>query len=311
MKNALILIIIWLTITGIAFVVIKRLLIPNFDNRLDSFKKIRVERLSNNTILSGESFTGILNLLGKFSMPVDAWQSSKIKIRLLNAGLHGEKSILIYYASKTFFTLIIPAASFIYSYKQGHTISNAFLLATALAIVGYIIPDLMLNYKIRKRQTALINSFPDALDLVRICVDTGLGLDAAISRVGDEVRIVSPILAEEFEQLSIELRAGSSRDNALTNLAIRTGIKDIEALVAMLKQANRFGTNVTESLHVFAEDLRAKRKVRSQELAAKIPVKISIPIILCIFPALFVVIIGPAIISLFNTLQNTGNPLGK
>mgnify|MGYP000423216712 FL=1 len=153
-----------------------------------------------------------------------------------------------------------------------------------------------------------MNSFPDALDLVRICVGCGLGLDAAITRVGEEIRLVSPELAEEFEQLSLELRAGSSRENALSNLAMRTGLKDIEALVAMLKQASRFGTNVTEALLIFSADLRAKRKTRAQEIAAKIPVKISMPIILCIFPALFVVILGPAIISLVNTLRGGNSP---
>ena len=108
----------------------------------------------------------------------------------------------------------------------------------------------------------------------------------------------------------LELRAGISRENALNNLAMRTGLKDIEALVAMLKQANRFGTNVTEALHIFSEDLRAKRKTRAQEIAAKIPVKISLPIILCIFPALFVVILGPAIIGLVNTIRGGASPLG-
>ncbi len=311
MKIALTLLMIWLVISGISFFVIKKFWSFKLDNRLDTLQKLQIQRSESSRVEGGKSFTGVLDALGKLSKPADAWKSSKIKSRLLNAGFHGERASLIYYASKTFFTLIGPFLSFIYSYNQGHSSSNALLLAIALAVGGYFIPNFFLNYQISKRQKELTKYFPDALDLIRICVDTGLGLDAAISRVGKELKLISPVLAEEFEQLNTEIGAGSSRDNALSNLAIRTGLKDIEALVAMLKQAHHFGTNVTESLQVFSEDLRSKRQVRSKEIAAKIPVKISVPIILCIFPALFVVILGPAIISLFNTLNSTGSPLGR
>lgn len=278
-------------------------------------KEIRIgllkdQRLRNEPTIEQPSnpsvFNDAFNLLGSFSMPSDIGSLSKLRIRFLNAGYRGEAIAIIYFSTKTFLTLVIPIFSFAYSYYQGHAITSALVLAIFLAVIGYFVPDFILNYLIRYRQRELTNSFPDALDLVRICVASGLGLDAAISRVGDEIRIVSPILAEEFGQLSLELRSGSSRENALNNLAIRTGLKDIEALVAMLKQATRFGTNVTDALHIFAEDLRAKRKSRAQEMAAKIPVKISLPIILCIFPALFVVLIGPAIISLVNTMHRTG-----
>lgn len=261
--------------------------------------------------LDGGVFNEALHLLGGFSMPSDIGSLSKLRIRFLNAGYRGEAVAIIYFSVKTFLTLIVPCFSFAYSYYQGHVITSALVLAIFLAVVGYFTPDLILNFLIRRRQRELMNSFPDALDLVRICIASGLGLDAAISRVGDEIRLVSPILAEEFEQLSLELRAGSSRENALNNLALRTGLNDIEALVAMLKQANRFGTNVTDALHIFSEDLRGKRKTRAQEMAAKIPVKISLPIILCIFPALFVVILGPAIIGLVNAMHRTSGPLGN
>lgn len=311
-RDIVFLLMIWLSIFFLSFYVIKNMWSHNLDKRVDSLEKIRISLLPNtfdDTKIN--SVNTAISYLGRLSMSDDGVYTSKLKTRFLNAGFHSEKSRVTYFASKTFFSIIVPCLSFIYSYQQGHQISFALTLATCVAIFGYYLPDLVLNFLIRRRQKELIKSFPDALDLVRICVASGLGLDAAIARVGEEIKLVSPVLAQEFEQLSFELRAGSSRNNALSNLAMRTGLKDIEALVAMLKQANQFGTNVTEALYVFAEDLRVKRKMRSQEQAAKIPVKISLPIILCIFPALFVVILGPAIVSLFNTLRTTGNPFGQ
>lgn len=275
----------------------------NLDNRIAKLKQTGTNSLVNGHMNQANSMSNTLQFFSKLSMPSNMLLGSKLKTRFFNAGLHGEKPLVIYYSAKTILSLIIPCVSFLYSFYQDHSITYAMSLAVGLAIIGYWVPDFILGYLIRRRQKELVHSFPDALDLVRICVASGLGLDAAITRVGSEIKLESSTLAQEFDQLSLELRAGTSRNQALANLANRTGLKDIEALVAMLKQANQFGTNVTEALQVFADDLRNKRKMRTQEMAAKIPVKISIPIILCIFPALFVVILGPAIISLFNAFR--------
>jgi tight adherence protein C len=162
---------------------------------------------------------------------------------------------------------------------------------------------LWLRYRIKARKEQIFNTFPDALDLIRICVSSGLGLDAAIARVGNELSISSKALSEEFHQLNLELRAGATRENALKNLATRSGVEDIQSLVSMLIQSIRFGTSVSESLRIHAEGLRSKRKLKAQEAAAKIPAKLSIPMILCIFPALFVVILGPSVLRILHILQ--------
>ncbi len=303
MESLLGLLFIWVCSFCISFISLRRLWTINIDQRIAELKQIRIRSLVGSGIDQTDSMANTLQFFSRLSMPKDVLVSSKLKNRFFNAGLHGERPPVIYYSAKTILSLIIPCSSFLYSFYHEHSIAYAMSLAVGLAIIGYWIPDFILNYLIRKRQEELVRSFPDALDLVRICVASGLGLDAAIARVGSEIQLESPTLAQEFDQLSLELRAGTSRNQALANLASRTGLKDIEALVAMLKQANQFGTNVTEALQVFADDLRNKRKMRTQELAAKIPVKISIPIILCIFPALFVVILGPAIVSLFNAFR--------
>lgn len=246
-----------------------------------------------------------LSKLVKFSMDEEKWEESKLRVRFLNAGYHGDLIIIAYFGGKTLLTLVFPVIYLLWCWVSGSDTpgqKQAFI-ALGVAILGYYLPDLLLNGKIRRRQRELFESFPDALDLIRVCVSAGLGLDAAIARVGQELRIKSQALAEEFRLLSLELRAGASRAQALRNLSKRTGVDDINALVAMLIQAERFGTNVSDSLRVHADALRTKRQLRAQEQAAKIPVKLTIPMALCILPALFIVAVGPAAINILRTLS--------
>jgi tight adherence protein C len=205
----------------------------------------------------------------RFSIPVEENQLSDIKIKLLNAGYRGENPIIIYYGIKTVFAVLIPVVYLIYAllfFEQSSIVSRV-LQVTALCAVGYYLPNLILNYKIAQRKRLLFESFPDALDLIRICVASGLGIEAAVARVGSELHIISKELSEEFEILAMELRAGATRNDAFANLAMRCDIDDIKALVAMLMQASRFGTSVSESLHVYSDGLRTKRKLLAQEAA--------------------------------------------
>jgi tight adherence protein C len=170
------------------------------------------------------------------------------------------------------------------------------------AAVGYYLPNIILARRIEQRQQEIFNNFPDAIDLLLVCVEAGLGLDAALLKVGEEIRIKSTILADELHLVNLELRAGSSKDRALRNLAMRTGVQEVDTLVAMLIQADRFGTSIGESLRVHADDLRTKRRLRAEEAAAKIPLKLLFPLIFCIFPALLLVLLGPAFIQIYRVL---------
>lgn len=170
----------------------------------------------------------------------------------------------------------------------------------AAALVGYAAPDLLLRWRLARRQQALFRAFPDALDLLRVCVQAGLGLDAAIDRVGREMRLVSPLLSGEWQLTGLELRAGASRSQALRHLAERVGLPEVDALVTMLIQADRFGTRMSEALQVHADALRTQRRLRAEEAAAQLPVKLLIPLVFCIFPALLAVMLGPVGISLYR-----------
>jgi len=234
----------------------------------------------------------------------DEAMPSALRIRFWNAGWHSTAADRIYFTSKTLLTLVLPTSTWGFLWLIAPSLSDMNMLAvTALiAAAGYYLPDGILRYQIKQRQKTLFHAFPDALDLLRVCVQAGLGLDAAMERVGHEMRLSSPELSDEFELTGLALRAGASRAQALRSLAVRIGIKDIDALVSMLIQADRFGTSIAESLQVHSDALRTKRRLLAEEIAAKLPVKLLIPLIFCVFPALLTVLLGPVVISLYTQL---------
>jgi tight adherence protein C len=183
---------------------------------------------------------------------------------------------------------------------------SAFSILLFALILGYVIPEGWLLWRISVRQRRIRQALPDALDLLVICVEVGLGLDQALLRVAQELRIVHPELSEEFQMVNLEMRVGKSRLEALRELARRTGIEEAKSLVAMLIQTERFGTSVAQSLRVHSDDLRTRRRQRAEEMSAKTTVKMVPPLVVFIFPALMVVILGPAVITLLRELGSIG-----
>lgn len=242
--------------------------------------------------------------IGKLALPKGGWERSHLRTRFMNAGLRNASAPALYFAGKTILTFMLPALFLSYlGLWHGAANSQLVLLGiTAAAALGYYLPTIVLAHLIKRRQRDLFENFPDALDLMIVCIEAGLSLDAVIARAGEEVRINSPALADELHLVTLELRAGASREQALRNLALRSGIEEIDALVAMLIQADRFGTSIADSLRVQSESLRSKRRLRAEEAAAKIPTKMLFPLIFCVFPALLVVLLGPAVLSIHRVL---------
>jgi tight adherence protein C len=174
-------------------------------------------------------------------------------------------------------------------------------LAVLIALGGFYLPDLWLKIKSNIRREKLLEGIPDALDLLVVCVEAGMGLDGAIHRVAEETKLTNPILSSEFKLLNLELRAGKSRQDALRNLALRTNIDAMNSLVTLLIQTDKFGTSVAQALRVFSDSFRTKRFQKAEEFAAKMPVKLIFPLILFIFPSLFVILVGPAAITIYKT----------
>jgi tight adherence protein C len=170
------------------------------------------------------------------------------------------------------------------------------------AVLGYLLPETWLVWRVSARQHRLRRGLPDGLDLLVICVEAGLGLDQALMKVTQELRITHPELSEELQLVNLEMRIGKTRLEALRELARRTGLEDIKSLVAMLIQTDRFGTSVAQSLRVYSDDLRIKRRQRAEEMSAKTSVKMVPPLVFFIFPALMVVILGPAVLTLMRQL---------
>jgi tight adherence protein C len=182
-------------------------------------------------------------------------------------------------------------------------LNKHFILCIAVSILGGMAgPDIWVKTRIDRRKLKIQNGLPDAMDLAVVCVEAGLGLDQALLRVGTEIHMSAPELAEELNLRNIEINMGRSRADALRNLADRTGVDDLKALVAILIQTDRFGTSVGTALRTFSDSLRVKRRQRAEEMAAKLSVKMLFPMMLFIFPAIFFVILGPAVIAITRTL---------
>lgn len=243
--------------------------------------------------------------LARLSVPKEGWEDSPLRTRFIHAGWRQPEAIPVYFAIKTVLAFGLPMV--LWTLLAGRLDAEAQArLPVALFIVaaaGFYLPDIVLRQRVRWRQREIFESFPDSLDLIMVCVEAGLGLDAAILRVVEEMRNARPVMAEEYELLTLELRAGLPREKAMRNLAARTGVEDVSMLVAMLIQSDRFGTSVADSLRVHSDMLRTKRHMLAEERAAKIGTKILFPLIFCIFPSLFVVLLGPAAIQVITALQ--------
>src|SRR3954447_21219846 len=229
--------------------------------------------------------------------PQSRSEMGKLQQRLVTAGYRSQEAVAVFFgirlgcALAVFFLLATP---FIFRPNL--------LLALGGCALGYLLPTMALGRLAKRRQHRIRLGLPDALDLLVVSVEAGLGLDQAIQRVGEEVAFAHPDLSDELRLINLELRAGKGRADALRNLAERTGVDDISSLVAMLVQTDKFGTSVAQSLRVHSETVRTKRRQRAEEAAAKTGVKMVFPLVFCIFPAIFVVTIGPAAIKFVQVL---------
>jgi tight adherence protein C len=217
---------------------------------------------------------------------------------LLQAGFRRPNALMALRGVK----LLLPFIFLALVYGSGYYQRNPLLVPLAAVIAGYILPDFWLKWRCRRRKRQLQKGLPDCLDLLVVCIEAGLGLDQAMLRVSQELRIAHPQLSDELQMVNLEMRVGKTRLEALRELARRTGLDDIKALVAMLIQTDRFGTSIAQSLRVHADDLRMKRRQRAEEAGAKTSVKMVPALVFFIFPALMIVILGPAAISLINQL---------
>jgi tight adherence protein C len=226
---------------------------------------------------------------------------SRYRNLLVLAGFRSRESARIFYGVKLILTVALPVV-FLFSGFRFFDAATGILITAILAFIGFILVDGYLSYKVRTRQEEIFHNMPDVLDLLAIIVEAGMGLDAALRRVSEEHVFSKTPLAMELRQIVSEMTVGLPRIDALRNLYKRTGLDDIKALTDILIQSEKFGTSVSQALKGFAESQRTKRRQIAEELAAKTAIKLVFPLVLCIFPALFVVLLGPAVISIYKAL---------
>jgi len=243
-----------------------------------------------------------------YLIPGKEEERSRIGNLLTYAGFRSASAMPLFYASKALLTLGLPFLTFLAA-PLLPTVSGGKVMTVALigAALGFVLPGIWLDRRAQARQRELRASFPDALDLLVVCVESGLGLAPALQRVADDLVISAPELGAELALVNAEMRAGVERTQALKNLAARTGLDDIKGLVALLVQTMRFGTGVADALRVYSEEFRDKRMQAAEEEAAKIGTKMVFPLVLCLWPAFFLVAVGPAVIRLVDVFKQVSH----
>jgi tight adherence protein C len=237
--------------------------------------------------------------LGRLMPATAAKQASKAQLMMIRAGYRSSDAIQVMRGLK----FLSPIAFVALALLTGVYRFNPFLVLLIAAVIGWMLPETWLIWRIKVRQKRLRLGLPDGLDLLVICVEIGLGLDQSLMKVAQEMRVAHPELSDELQMVNLEMRVGKTRTEALRELARRTGSEEIKTLVAMLVQTERFGTSIAQSLRIHSDELRTRRRQRAEELSAKTTVKMVGPLVFFIFPALMVVILGPAVLTLVRQLM--------
>ena len=224
----------------------------------------------------------------------------EVRQKLIRAGYRRQDAVPIFYSMRVL--SLVVGGLVVLAMLPSLEGRDLVLWLGAGGFVAWMAPSVVVMRKIRLRQKEIQKALPDALDMLVICVEAGLGLNQALNRVSDEVETMSPVLAEELQIVNLEMRAGTPREDALRNLGERTDVADLRSLATMLIQTDRFGTSIAQALRVHSDTLRTKRRQRAEEAAAKTTIKLVPPLVFFIFPAIFVVVLGPAMLHLMNEL---------
>lgn len=244
---------------------------------------------------------GLIAVVGGF-LPASEGRDA-LRTGLIRAGYRRGDSVLVFLGCKLLLAVVLPIVGLWVGFASGRPLGNIFLLTVGLAVFGFYLPTIFVALRQAQRRDDILFTLPDSLDLMVVCVEAGLGMGAALQRVSVEMRLASPRLSEELSLVNREMQTGVSRTDALRNLAQRTGVEDVYSLVAMLIQTDRLGTSIAQALRAHAESMRTRRRQRAEQLARQATIKLAFPLVLLIFPALLVVLLGPSGIQLMKALS--------
>lgn len=294
-------IIFYVLLALIVFGVVALMLMPNFFRPSPEaqrvFDVVKSDRPDLRTVQGKEQMQDkLLNVATSLRMRLGISENPRLKERLAQAGIRSRSGMDAYFAAQ----YLVPIGGAALGTLFG---SNLVLCVLAFGVAGYLAPDMWLNWMMGRRRKRIRRSIPDSLDLMVICVEAGLGLDQALLRIGQELAVSHPDIHDEFVQVNREQRAGRPRLEAWQNLAERTEIDEFRSFVGMLTQTDKFGTPIAKALSRFSEEIRTKRKQAAEEAAAKTKIKIIFPLVLCIFPCIFIVLLAPAVLNIMSGLQ--------
>jgi tight adherence protein C len=249
--------------------------------------------------------TGMLGALGERTRGHRVKDLSSGRLDFLKAGLRKRNMVAIFWGAKCLLAVLLLGVFLVLKplFFSKMLMSKTLLVGCTLILFGFFLPNLWLKVRITERKRRIQEGLPDALDFLVMCVEAGMSLDAAIHRVGEEMRLKNKELSDELMLMNLEVRAGKLRRDALKSLALRTDLDDLNSLVSLLIQADKFGSSIASALRVYSDAFRTKRIQRAEEIANKLPIKLMFPLGVCIFPSIFVVIIGPAAIKIFHVIM--------
>lgn len=265
-------------------------------------------RLTNTASLRGDTMAKgwhkLTEVIEKTGISLVDTQGDSLRARLIAAGYHSPLAPKLFTAIRLGLLVLLPAVLIGAIFLGGTEVSQfkLYLLGVALAVFGLYAPNLFISVKADRRRQAIVNGFPDSLDLMLVCVEAGLGMEAAFDRVGREMQNSHPLVAQMLSVVTLELRAGSTRAEALHNMANRTQVTEIRSFAALLIQSDKLGSSIGETLRVYASEMREKRRMRAEERAHRLPVLLSVPLVACMLPVMIGVLMLPAIIRVMREL---------
>ena len=292
---------------GIGFFALYQILVRDRDPVTARLRDLRTRALAARPRLEAETPSPVAQLLAALGGFLPTGEDKEaLQSGLVRAGIRSQGAPMIFLGAKAVFAVGFAVGWIVLNFALARPIGSIFFSGMVAGVVGFYTPTMWLAMKAGGRRGRIQQALPDALDLLVVCVEAGLGLTAAIERVGREIAIASPALSDEFLLVNQEIRTGLSRSDALRRLARRTGVEDLYALSAMLIQADKLGTSIAQSLRAHAESMRTKRRQRAEQQARKAGIKLAFPLVFLIFPAIFIVLLYPAFKTFLDAMAGIG-----
>lgn len=302
-QEMLFLVLVFIAVFSILLLLIYKLNIDPARKRASSFSLGNQSSTGSSEFIS--TLVRVIDPISRLALPSEGWDKSPLQLRFVNAGWRTADAPKLYFGIKSILTISFPTIAYFFLDKsmQTENASGTLFILILFAAVGYYLPNIVLSKIVKKRQQEIVETLPDATDLLIICMEAGLSFDQALAKVASEIKLKSEILSQELELLLMEVRSGFTRERALRNLALRTGVEEIDGLATMVIQSERFGTSVGDALRIHADTARTKRRQKAEETASKIALKLLFPLLICLMPAIFIVLLVPSLMQIKEALS--------